>query len=141
MKKMTIILGFIAKFERMILRLEQRSGSPAKSPVVNTDVIRSVEKWILEKRWSEDKSMQEAARDMGISHEQLSLYFRVFIGKSFLQWRKERRIEEAKRLLLEDRSVSTLIVAESVGIGDKSNFRRQFKEVAGCTPAEWRLKN
>ena len=141
MKKISIFLGLITRIERLILRMEQRTGGSGNNLRVNTDVIRRVEKWILENRWNEDKSMQEVARDMGISHEQLSLYFRLFWGKAFLQWRKERRIEEAKRLLLEDRHTSSLFIAESVGIGDKSNFRRQFKEVAGCTPAEWRLKH
>ena len=28
-----------------------------------------------------------------------------------------------------------------IGFSDKSNFRRQFREVVGCTPTEWRRKN
>lgn len=72
---------------------------------------------------------------------ELSLFFRIQTGKNFLKWRKERRIEEAKKLLLEDRDIPTLIIGEAVGICDKSNFRRQFKEITGFTPAEWRLKH
>jgi AraC-like DNA-binding protein len=141
MKKKQFFLALVAKIERLILRLGKCQERGGKSSVINSDVIRKVEEWILQKRWLEDKSMAETAREIGISKELLSLYFRCIVKKSFLHWRKEMRIAEAKKLLLEERSTPLLIVAESVGIGDKSNFRKQFKEVAGCTPTEWRLKH
>ena len=62
-------------------------------------------------------------------------------GKNFLQWRKEIRIDEAKRLLVKDKTIPTAIIGEEVGISDKSNFKRQFREITGCTPAQWRSKH
>ena len=141
MKKIFYFLGLVAKIERLMLRIGKLRRSSGNVHAVNADVIKKVEKWIIDKRWNEDRSMLETAGDIGVSQEQLSLYFRVVIGKAFLHWRKEIRIEEAKNLLLKDKSVPMLIIAESVGINDKSNFRRQFKEVTGYTPAEWRLKH
>lgn len=97
--------------------------------------------WIEEKRWLEDASMQEVADRIGISRNSLSNYFILNTGKPFLRWRKEMRIEEAKKLLLKEKDLPTGIIGEAVGINDKSNFKRQFREVTGYTPAQWRLKH
>lgn len=141
MKKNPIYFKLIAKIGKLALHLASPSALKEKIEFTDTDTIMKLDKWILEKRWAEDRSMQEIADEMHISREKLSLLFRVRTGKCFLKWRKEQRIEEAKKLLLEDRTVPTLFIGEAVGIADKSNFRRQFKEITGCTPAEWRLKH
>ena len=50
-------------------------------------------------------------------------------------------MDEAMRLLLENRETPANLIGEQVGISDKSNFRKQFKEITGCTPVQWRLKH
>ncbi|MBR4827174.1 MAG: helix-turn-helix transcriptional regulator [Bacteroidales bacterium] len=100
-----------------------------------------IEKWIHEKHWAEDLTAQEIADELGFRKEEFCSYFRRVHGKTFLQWRKEMRINEAKRLLLKDKTIPTAIIGEAVGINDRSNFKRWFRELAGCTPAQWRLKH
>ena len=131
---MKIYWKIIAKIGQLVARHALPASLKDKKSVLDTDTILKLDKWIREKRWAEDLTMQDIA-------DELSLFFRIQTGKNFLKWRKERRIEEAKKLLLEDRDIPTLIIGEAVGICDKSNFRRQFKEITGCTPAEWRLKH
>ncbi|MBO7603385.1 MAG: helix-turn-helix transcriptional regulator [Bacteroidales bacterium] len=138
---MKLYLKLITKIGQLVARHAIPSILSNKKSVLKADTILKLDKWIREKRWAEDLTMQEIADDLQISREDLSLFFRIQTGKNFLKWRKERRIEEAKKLLLEDRDIPTLIIGEAVGICDKSNFRRQFKEITGCTPAEWRLKH
>lgn len=48
------------------------------------------------------------------------------------------RINDAKRLLLENKSASTNIIAEISGFSDRSNFHRQFVKIVGCSPKQWR---
>ena len=48
------------------------------------------------------------------------------------------RIEEAKRLLLENPEMSINIIAELSGFSDRSNFHRQFTKIVGCSPKQWR---
>ena len=138
---MKIYWKIIAKIGQLVARHALPASLKDKKSVLDTDTILKLDKWIREKRWAEDLTMQEIADELQISREELSLFFRIQTRKNFLKWRKERRIEEAKKLLLEDRDIPTLIIGEAVGICDKSNFRRQFKEITGCTPAEWRLKH
>ena len=138
---MKIYWKIIAKIGQLVARHAVPASFKDKKSVLDTDTILKLDKWIREKRWAEDLTMQEIADELQIGREELSLFFRIQTGKNFLKWRKERRIEEAKKLLLEDRDIPTLIIGEAIGICDKSNFRRQFKEITGYTPAEWRLKH
>lgn len=134
-------MKLMTKIESRLLRVAMPVNKEGKISTLDSDSLMRIEKWILDKRWAEDKSIDEIAKDLGIKKQQLSLHFRLTTGKAFLQWRKEMRIEEAKKMLLDDRTIPTSFIGEAVGIEDKSNFRRQFKEITGCTPSEWRLKH
>jgi AraC-like DNA-binding protein len=108
---------------------------------VSEQTSATIRRWIVSMGWTEDASLQEVADSLGLYKEDFSLFFRRVYGKNFLQWRKEIRIDEAKRLLVKDKTIPTAIIGEEVGISDKSNFKRQFREITGCTPAQWRSKH
>ncbi len=100
---------------------------------------RSLEKWVQEKRYCEyDRSREEIARELKTSKEFLHLYFINVKNVDFKTWRTQLRIEEAKRLLLENKDASTNIIAEAAGFSDRSNFHRQFVKIVGCSPKQWR---
>lgn len=100
---------------------------------------RALEKWVEEKHFCEyDKSRDEVAKELGTTREKLHMYFTTRKGMDFKTWRAELRVEEAKRLLLENREISTNIIGELAGFSDRSNFHRQFVRIAGCTPRQWR---
>lgn len=138
MKKNTIIGDLMAKISTLILRRAAASSLSGSREAKESDFVVRLDRWTRDKGWLEDQSMDDVAKLLGVRKEQLSLYFHTYIGKSFIQWRRELRIEEAMRRLLEDKTIPTALIGESVGINDKSNFRRQFKELTGYTPAEWR---
>ena len=100
---------------------------------------RALEQWVVQKRFSEyDKSREEVARELGTTKEFLHMYFTVYKSLDFKTWRTELRVEEAKRLLLENKELSTNVVGEVAGFSDRSNFHRQFVRLVGCTPKQWR---
>lgn len=105
--------------------------------IIDFRIASAIESWIEEKRYLLPQTMQQAADDMGISRDQLSYFFHTYHSTSFLKWRKERRIDEAKALLLSQPDLSLSDLAVSVGINDRSNMRRQFQEVTGMSPSEW----
>lgn len=141
MKKNTLFLKLIAKIERMMLRYSMPNQAKGNKPTLDTDVLLRIDRWAIDNKWAEDKTMAEVADELKVKRQELSLFFRVKYGQSFRQWRKTRRIEEAKKMLLEKKDIPASVIGEAVGIEDKSNFRRQFKEITGCTPTEWRLKH
>ena len=100
---------------------------------------RSLDRWVKEKRFREyDKTRDDIARELRTTKDILHLYFATRMGVDFRTWRTGLRIEEAKRLLLENREASINIIAEASGFSDKSNFHRQFVKIVGCSPKDWR---
>ena len=99
----------------------------------------ALEKWVKEKKYSEyDRSREEVAKELGTTREFLHMYFTMYKGMDFKTWRTELRVEESKRLLLENKELSTNVIGEIAGFSDRSNFHRQFVKIVGCTPKQWR---
>jgi AraC-like DNA-binding protein len=124
-------------------RKKGKKTSETPAPAINEAEYRKLEKaldkWVEEKRYREyDKSREQIARELNTSKEILHHYFITRKGVDFKTWRTVLRIEEAKRLLLEDKDASTNIIAEVAGFSDRSNFHRQFVKIVGCSPKQWR---
>ena len=123
-------------------RRKKPAAAPVQSVVSEAEFRKleaSLDQWVLEKRYTEyDKSREEIASELNTSKEILHHYFLTRKGVDFKTWRTMLRIEEAKRLLLENRDASTNIIAEVSGFSDRSNFHRQFVRIVGCSPKQWR---
>jgi AraC-like DNA-binding protein len=114
----------------------------AESSIDFRKLEKALEEWVEQKKFSEyDKSREEVAKELGTSKEHLHLYFTTVKGIDFKTWRTELRINEAKRLLLENRELSTNVIGEIAGFSDRSNFYRQFVKLVGCSPRQWRESN
>ena len=99
----------------------------------------ALQKWVDEKNYRKyDMSREEIAAQLKTSKEFLHHYFLNHMGMDFKTWRTQLRIEEAKKMLLEDKKISTNLVGEMCGFSDRSNFHRQFVKIVGCSPREWR---
>ena len=100
---------------------------------------RTLDAWVKQKKYSEyDRSREEVAKELGVTREFLHMYFTMYKGLDFKTWRTELRVEESKRLLLENKELSTNVIGEIAGFSDRSNFHRQFVKLVGCTPKQWR---
>ena len=104
-----------------------------------TRIERSLKKWVANKRYCElDKSRDDIAKELNTTKESLHHYFVTKKGMDFNTWRTELRIEEAKRMLIENMDFSINIIGELAGFSDRSNFHRQFVKLVGCSPRQWR---
>lgn len=82
--------------------------------------------------------LHEVAKEVNLSSAYLTDLVRRETGRTVLNWIVERRIAEARCLLLEtDRSVNQ--IAEAVGYLDTGYFIRLFRRSHGKTPQVWRL--
>ena len=138
MKKNSIIGLLAAKLGRIVLNNALVRTLARRSESIDAALTLKIERWIKEKKWKEDIRMEQVAEDLDVSHYALSSYFRFYVGKPFLKWRMEVRIEEAARILLEHPDIPASVTGVMVGIPDRSNFRRQFRKIKGCSPTEWR---
>lgn len=133
----------ILKISENKKRKGKPSGEALSSVSINESEFRkletALEQWVSQKRFREyDKSREEIARELNTTKEVLNHYFISRKKVDFKTWRTELRIEEAKRLLLQDKKASTNIIAEASGFSDRSNFHRQFVKIVGYSPKQWR---
>lgn len=133
------------RIERRKKFKQDRDGAVEQTELTDPQLMRierSLQKWVKEKRFREyDKTREQIARELNTTKEMLHLYFTTKVGVDFKTWRTGLRIEEAKRLLLENPEMSTNIIAELSGFSDRSNFHRQFTKIVGCSPKQWREAN
>ena len=109
----------------------------------NHDEFRKIEyalkEWIAQKRYCEyEQSREEIAKELNTTKENLHHYFLSRKGMDFNAWRTELRIEEAKKMLIENMDFPINIIGELAGFSDRSNFHRQFVKSVGCSPKRWR---
>lgn len=115
----------------------------AKSTLNDVDVAAKVRD--LEKAMAEDKVYQNEnlnlrilAEAIGLSGHQLSELINTHFGTGFSQFVRQRRVAEAKRLLVEDRDASILSISLATGFRSQSNFYAAFREIAGMSPGNFR---
>jgi AraC-like DNA-binding protein/mannose-6-phosphate isomerase-like protein (cupin superfamily) len=112
--------------------IELKKSTNQYRPIVNK-VLR-----FIEDNFQNSIGLQEVAKAVNLSPAYLTDTIRRETGKTVLSWIVERRMTEARRLLVEtDRSVNQ--IAEAVGYFDPSYFIRLFRRLNGTTPQAWRL--
>ena len=116
-----------------------KAEEPVHKEDENSRIERALKAWVEQKRYCEyDKSREDIAKELNTTKETLHHYFVTKKGIDFNTWRTELRIEEAKKMLIENADYSINIIGELCGFSDRSNFHRQFVKLVGCSPRQWR---
>ena len=104
------------------------------------DFVRvKLDRWARDGKYRENySSIDEILAELDVTGEELASFCSKRLHKRFFTWRKELRIREAQELIISRPDSTLKEIAFHVGICDKTNFRKQFKSIAGCTPREWR---
>lgn len=102
-------------------------------------IRKAVDDWVAAKRYLEpDVSVEEITQQMGVSRQALNDYFSTVLRMPFRSWRIEQRINEARRLLAADPTITTGELCARCGYNDRSNFHKHFAKVTGRSLAEYR---
>jgi AraC-like DNA-binding protein len=115
---------------------------PACSGYVNAKVFRTL---LLEIHDWPEKARQarfhasELAGQCGVSRRELERFFHDYVGQSPQRWLDERRQYELEEWLKSDLPIKEL--SFNLGYKQPSHLTRQFKEVHGMTPSEWRERH
>lgn len=91
----------------------------------------------VDKGLSGKLSLDTLATRAGLSRAAFTRTFRASVGLSPHQYLSERRIEAAKRLLLET-DFDLAYIAQETGFSSQSHFTGVFRDTVGCTPARFR---
>lgn len=116
---------------------EPEDASAADTAFDEESLKAAIEKWVEEKKFvKNDQTVEEIAHELGTTHAVLKWYFTNRMHTNFRTWRIALRMDEAKRLLGEE-GVPAAAVHKMVGVADKSNFHKQFRQATGVTPKEY----
>jgi AraC family transcriptional activator of pobA len=94
----------------------------------------------IEDHYAEPISTKDVARAANLSSGYLTTLVRRSTGRTVLEWISERRMAEARRLLVETEE-SVERIGALVGYEDPTYFARRFRIAHKATPAAWRNAN
>ncbi len=132
---------WVELFDRLARIRERRLLNPADCTRRDNGVIdprlRKILVWIEAQADSDTLTQRAAAGHSGMSAPAFSRFFGHHLGRPFHLYVNEVRIARTcSRLIHSDAPVSE--IAFQSGFGNLSNFNRRFREIAGCTPREYR---
>jgi transcriptional regulator GlxA family with amidase domain len=118
-----------------------RAGGQAQfvtAPVPDQDdhPLTALFPWIIE-RLDQPLTVEDLARQAGMSSRHLGRHFRAATGTTPLQWLLAQRIRRAQELLEKtDDDIDT--IAKSTGMGTATTLRRHFNRTLGVPPDTYR---
>ena len=86
----------------------------------------------------ENLSLSLLAEQLQLTSHQLSELINTEFKQSFSKYIRQYRIEEAKKMLLDEPDASILSIGLSVGFSTQSNFYTAFRDIAGMAPGQYR---
>ncbi|KXG74708.1 response regulator transcription factor [Thermotalea metallivorans] len=94
----------------------------------------------IHENYDQDISLDDVAKEMNMSYHYFCKFFKDAVGKNFVDYLTELRIEKSKELL-KDAAVSVKEVCYKIGYSDPNYFSKIFKKVTGITPTEYRANS
>lgn len=91
----------------------------------------------ITKNYNKDISLDDVARELNMSYHYFSKFFKDTMGKNFVDYLTELRIEKSKNLL-KDNAISIKAICYEIGYHDPNYFSKIFRKATGMTPTEYR---
>jgi len=122
-------------------RRSQAARMPEKKPVQSPMISEKIQKALdyIHENYAYEISREGLASHIGLHHDNLGRYFKLYHGKKMNDYINELRIKEAARKLQETDD-KIIDIAFSVGFGSLRTFNKAFREIMKISPAYYRKK-
>jgi AraC-like DNA-binding protein len=94
-------------------------------------IVEAIE--LLRKEFDQPLRIEDIARELGMSVSGFHHHFKAVTAMSPLQFQKQMRLQEARRLMLGE-DLDATSAGYRVGYGDASHFTREYKRLFGAPP-------
>ncbi|MFQ5401727.1 MAG: helix-turn-helix domain-containing protein [Anaerolineae bacterium] len=135
LRKPGFALQAIGAFYELMARVEALSGVTAATESAYPETVRNAIAFLRE-NYAAPFNAAETAAAVGLSQSHLRALFYKWLGESPRQVHMRFRIDQAKRLLGEQR-LTVLEVAFHLGFADARHFSRTFKRITGVVPSQY----
>lgn len=127
---LTVLLIDLARMTDDVVGNLLRSGEPLLAKVFE----------IIEKNLDQPVSLSDVARECAMTPGHLTTVVRRRTGRTVGEWIIERRMAEARSLLV-GTDLTVQGIARRVGIADPGYFARLFRHAHGESPRAWRARH
>ncbi len=101
-----------------------------------------LDEWITQRNYLQAGiTIEQVANQLYTNRTYLSNYINTYKQQTFREWINQLRMDEAKRLMLENATLPINEICQMVGFSKISNFTRQFTKTTGMPPLSWKRKN
>jgi YesN/AraC family two-component response regulator len=91
----------------------------------------------IQQNFNQDLNMAVVSNYISMNYSMFSYAFKQFTGTNFVNYLKDIRIREAKKLLA-DTDMRVVEISRAVGYDNEKNFMKIFKNTCGVSPSEYR---
>lgn len=102
----------------------------------NKQKIQQAVQYIME-NYDKDLNMAVVSNHISMNYSLFSYVFKQYTGSNFVNFLKEIRIQESKRLL-EETDMKIIDISQKIGYENEKHFMKTFKSVCGVSPTEYR---
>lgn len=123
--------------------MDIQAKGPEFSKARLKQVQKRLEEYLPEKRYlTPGFGLSDLVKDIATPEHLITFYFNNYKGTTFIKWKNQLRIQEAKRLLnLGEANTNTLeSVGKACGYKSRSNFIDSFKFHTGESPSSYLKK-
>lgn len=119
----------------------QQHDVPCVEPKATEKVECALDMWVNTHRYAEtDTTVDEIVTELGVDKQDFNSYFKNVLHTPFRTWRRELRIREAMRIMEARPMLSITELMAEVGYNDRSNFYKDFQQIAGIALKDYRNK-
>ena len=124
------------KLTRGAQKLQDLLDREQEEPAFHDDTDYRIKKAlrIIQQEYNSDLALEDVAERVYMAHTYFSHMFKKHIGRGFVEYLNDLRIEKAKQLL-RNRQLKVSEIAVLTGFNDLNYFCRVFKKRTGFTPS------
>lgn len=106
------------------------------------DLTSKLNEWTNQKKYcKQNLTIVILAKEIGTNQKYLSRYFNETCNLSFRDWLNDLRMQEAKKILLDNSNITVESIASECGFTSRTHFHTLFVKMFGMTPSQYRINN
>ncbi|MCR4588881.1 MAG: response regulator [Lachnospiraceae bacterium] len=129
------LVDFRGAFMDRLLEMHEELSSRKEENRSDQKMKLAVE--YIEANYQSDLNMAVVSNYVSMNYSLFSYSFKQYTGQNFVNFLKEIRIREAKKLL-ESTDEKIIEIAQKVGYDNEKHFMKIFKATCGVSPSEYR---
>jgi two-component system response regulator YesN len=125
---MEVIREWIKHFDELI-------GPDVDEHKTNIKMQKAIE--YIKEKYATDLNMAVVSNYISMNYSLFSFTFKQYTGTNFVNYLKNIRVGEAKKLLT-DTDMKINEISQAVGYDHEKHFMKTFKSITGLTPSQYR---